>query len=66
MDPMLEYLYLMISDTKCSHHVSILSFALQSENREASMFNTINSRIGLHHWPVLVANFLKNDIFCNH
>jgi hypothetical protein len=52
-------LYLMISDTKSSHHVAILSLAFQSKDREASVLDTVDSCIGLDHWPVLIANILK-------
>ena len=49
----------MISDTKCAYHVAILPLAFQSKNREASMFNPIDSCIGLDRWPVLITNLLK-------
>ena len=49
----------MISDTKCSHHVSIMSLAFQSKDREATVFNAIDSCIGLDHWPILIADLLK-------
>ena len=49
----------MISDTKCSHHVAIMSLTFQSKDREASVFNAIDSCISLDLWPVLIANLLK-------
>lgn len=51
--------YLVVSNSKCSYHVAVLSLTLQSENRVTSMLHSINPCVCLHSGPVLVANLLR-------